>query len=751
MRTRNKAISAFTACLCMTLAFAFVSCDIVPHVTPDTAGTSAPVPAVSDSFETITVDDIFSDVVDDEISIGTSEVSVTVDVSNGITIKSIYDKNLGHEYLLSETPVFRYTIFTDVEKTGSGAWKSGGEKSSRREVTADKKQVNESRNAVSCSAVSDDGKLSFDVYIGFTDPMTFETRISVMNLYGEAVYVLLAAPHVSKISFGSHDDDAEVMIPQEAGWIAAYDGASHMGYEKIDGTSGLPTSVNSMETVAVYSEKLGGGLFFADTEGYIGGPDSEIRFVLDGYEIEGLWGVTLAAGETRQTPPVVTGLFRDSDWRYAVNYFMSRRDSALTGTDVPSWWLDAAGVYSTHPGAGGPFTFWYGTGRIPTFINSFDRLDEVLDESRLYGIDVILLQDWYECPERGNPNIPESWWNDKSLDPYSWNKGDYFPREDMGGADAFRTGIENVHEKGGKVIVYVEPYIILYWSRLAESEAKNWFATDVFGRRREDYQYNFSMVPSFEKWQNKLATICGDLVRDYGVDGIYLDSLGWQFSHVNSVSEENGRIISPEDYDAGWVTLMKKVRSAVKSVKPDAVVLAESGCGPMLYTIDGGWTSDYAWGETTSANGLSGSPLRYSRSSLGVFTNGETVEEMNQVFAAGYSLAVSDPWRGHASYIKKLIEFRREYADAMIYGKQAFQPDTGEKDVYAYYFKGEVNEVVTVANAAGRRVKIKLMLGEGYSGSVWVDGITGASYTADSEGAIEISVRTDKAAALVRQ
>ncbi len=123
---------------------------------------------------------------------------------------------------------------------------------------------------------------------------------------------------------------------------------------------------------------------------------------------------------------------------------------------------------------------------------------------------------------------------------------------------------------------------------------------------------------------------------------------------------------------------------------------------------------------------------------------------MDQVFAAGYSLAISDPWRGHASYIRKLVEFRREYADAMIYGKQIFQPDTGEKDVYSYYFKGEINEIVTVANAAGRRIKIKLRLGKDFSDSVWIDGLTGASYTADSDGAIEISVRTDKVVALVR-
>lgn len=132
------------------------------------------------------------------------------------------------------------------------------------------------------------------------------------------------------------------------------------------------------------------------------------------------------------------------------------------------------------------------------------------------------------------------------------------------------------------------------------------------GQKLETYEYNFDMVPANPEWQEYLADTCARLVSEYGVDGIYLDSAGWQYNHVVATAGNTSKVYDPEEYNIGWVTLLKKVREAVKNVNNEAIVLCESGSGPMLYAVDGGWTSDFVWGMTTTTETLALSPLRYA-------------------------------------------------------------------------------------------------------------------------------------------
>ena len=54
------------------------------------------------------------------------------------------------------------------------------------------------------------------------------------------------------------------------------------------------------------------------------------------------------------------------------------------------------------------------------------------------------------------------------LHPPYFNKGDYIPRADLGGEDALKDGISQIHSRyGGKVVLYVEPFIIFYDSYVA--------------------------------------------------------------------------------------------------------------------------------------------------------------------------------------------------------------------------------------------------------------------------------------------
>jgi glycosidase len=87
------------------------------------------------------------------------------------------------------------------------------------------------------------------------------------------------------------------------------------------------------------------------------------------------------------------------------------------------------------------------------------------------------------------------------------------------------------------------------------------------------------------------------------------------------------------------------------------------------------------------------------------FSNGQSLNERQQVFAAGHGLALSSLFPGsfmfdHAERIRRLVELRREYKDALIDGRQLYSPTTGHAAVIAYYNAGATHDVVTAVNTS---------------------------------------------------
>lgn len=69
-------------------------------------------------------------------------------------------------------------------------------------------------------------------------------------------------------------------------------------------------------------------------------------------------------------------------------------------------------------------------------IQSFRELPELLREAQGLGSEVLYLWDYWEGTAEGG-------------DPPYFNKGDYWPRTDLGGEQAFIEGIRGVHRDGG--------------------------------------------------------------------------------------------------------------------------------------------------------------------------------------------------------------------------------------------------------------------------------------------------------------
>lgn len=117
------------------------------------------------SSQSITVDDHFLPVSDSMVSLETDDVRVDISVGNGVTIESIYDKVLSHDYLVNGVSLFKYTIFTDLDSLSLSAWKSEGIALSKNSVKPIEVLVNENRNALQLEAVSKNNDLAFHIEI----------------------------------------------------------------------------------------------------------------------------------------------------------------------------------------------------------------------------------------------------------------------------------------------------------------------------------------------------------------------------------------------------------------------------------------------------------------------------------------------------------------------------------------------------------------------------------------------------------
>jgi hypothetical protein len=193
-------------------------------------------------------------------------------------------------------------------------------------------------------------------------------------------------------------------------------------------------------------------------------------------------------------------------------------------------------------------------------------------------------------------------------------------------------------------------------------------------------------------------------------------------------TKEEGRLYTPSEHVQGVLQLTDRVRNAIRRFKPDAVVLGETASGPIGRHWDGGLSAEFAWDWTRAASRarLLGSPIRYALPEVTFFSNGRDLPELHQVFAAGHGLALSSFWPGSFMYdrrdhIKRLVEIRQHYKNALIYGAQEYQPETGDGAVVAYFYRGADHRIMTVVNTSREPLTTNIRLRQTETDAIWED------------------------------
>ena len=267
----------------------------------------------------------------------------------------------------------------------------------------------------------------------------------------------------------------------------------------------------------------------------------------------------------------------------------------------------------------------------------------------------------------------------------------------MGGAAAFTDGIRKIHQQGERVILYVEPFIIYQASQIGMQNGVKWEGHDLLGAFDRWYPGHYKMVAPFVPWQDYMVSVAERLVRDYGADGIFLDSYGWQMNWQVRVGTGT-KLYAPQEYNLGVLQLAGRVRSAIQAIKPDAVVMGETTAGPLVHVWDGGLSADFGFESSRGITKIVASPVRYGMPEENIFSNGRNLNELHQVYAAGHNLALccglAAFMYANAAHIRTLVELRQKYQDVLVHGTQAYQPRTDSIDIAAYFYEGIDNQII---------------------------------------------------------
>lgn len=288
-----------------------------------------------------------------------------------------------------------------------------------------------------------------------------------------------------------------------------------------------------------------------------------------------------------------------------------------TFTNSPDWARDAPGWYiPSTVSAGAPMLQFPQITFLSNLIRHFRELPSLLEQAKSLGTSTVYIVDWFE----GQPGErPMNYWN---------NKGDYLPRADMGGEAALKAGIAAMHAAGGRIILYVEGFIVLRDTEVGKAHGAEWSIGWPPGP--QPYPDAWKPCPGAEGWLAYLEGV-GRRLGGYGADGIFLDSQGFQ-KDWKCMSRAHGHPPGdPEVFNKGCANLIRRVRGGLRQSNPDATVFIEGPTMPWLFEQADG---SLEWGLDTLVRRW----LWHEQGRTDTISSGYSLDDWNQLVAIGAKL-----------------------------------------------------------------------------------------------------------------
>ncbi len=662
-------------------------------------------------------------------------IRIVFDPTQGIHLSEIVNKKTGKNYLSDTQVCGNGNLFKVKLRTDELAWERFGSRTDFQIKDVERKSIQAGIQQLDLKGRSDKAQLGVNLRIELSpDSKAVVLTLTVRNESAGQINGRIIFPQIDGIMIGKPENMIGV-LPAESG------GIKPLRYDKI--STGLhhpedPANchlLNAMEFADIYDRSLQEGLFVMGP----GGGLEQYHFMLGQGKVFADQPFILDAGDKLILPPLILGV-HTGDWHTVADCYRLHTTKKQLFPEIPIWFKEAGAIYGFSGGGGGAIYLVFPEKTLYERIGNFRNLPQLLDEAKELGTNIIYIYDYWEGTGMKN-RFPH--WNQDSYfsrediggvrafkegipliySPY-WNKGDYLPREDMGGGEAFKEGIARMHEQGGKIIVYLEPFITSKYSKIGQEYGADWAMMKKNKSYYRHYSDNWSMCPNHRPWIKHLVNVATYMVADYGVDGIYLDSYGMQWNWI-CYNPKHDHPCTAKAYNQGVLELTDRIREAIQKVKPEAVIMTESFNELLAQHTHGSLDGTFVWHVDLNNGRLIASPVRYTLPWINVFTNGRTLTQLKEVFAAGLDLALCPDWLKYKDYVKSLVTIRRKYKDALIYGRPEFQPKTGNPDVITYFFRGKQNRVITAVNIGQSDFEDKIELQFEQENTIWKDELTG--------------------------
>lgn len=598
------------------------------------------------------------------------ELVVAVD-SDAVQLKRIFNRQAGVEYLNEPIPFFEIRFLN-------------------KDIVNAQKDLLISFVKCESNSLFLKGRLKkynilFEAFLTVKDLGVVNVSLAFENLEKNVCTLNILYPQISNYTKRGENRVMYGMIPQEIGGVIPLEGKYSIGMTQ-KSTTFLPAAMNSMEVCSIYDYDTGAGMFCADITSDLKKKCAPIQFNLTHEFLKGVYQLNLLSGEKRSLPILALGVFPSGGWQKAVDYYTGKVAAGWNIPVIPTWFKEAGGIYSFSGGGAGGIYMKYPGRQLYNTIKNFKDLPLLLDEAHSLGTDIVYLWNYWEG------------FSSDDKRPYP-NKGDYIPLSSLGGEKDLKIGIEEIHKRGGRIIVYVEPFIISKNSRIGKKYGELISIRYPNGKLMEFYKNTYTMNPYSAVWRKHLKAIVKRLVGEYDVDGIFLDSYSWRMNNA-FISNEEGIKRTALEYSVGMLDLIREIRGLVQQIKSDAIVMGETTSGPVWQCWDGGLSADFAWQIEDNKGRIVTSPIKYGMPQVNFISNGRNLSQLNQIFAAGHNLALSYHHLSDSVYIKKLMNIRQQYKDALIYGKVLYHPYCKKETIASYRYQGLKSDLIIVVNTS---------------------------------------------------
>jgi hypothetical protein len=424
---------------------------------------------------------------------------------------------------------------------------------------------------------------------------------------------------------------------------------------------------------------------------------------------------SLAPGETWALPPAVIGAHR-GDWHAALAAYRRWVATWYRPAAPPKRWFREVFNFRQvflYPNLGLKY------GAFDPKTKAFQLAKMVADDAAAFGgVDFVHIFDWSQEPLHGRV-------------------GQYDPWQHLGGVAPFRREVASIQARGIPVGVYLEGYLISKKADVAAAHGEKWQMLAANGKPHARFGSGYCCpCPYVPAWRKHLAAACARVCRQAGVDGVYIDEMGFGYQYPCHRKDHGHEV--PSNQRRGELGLLQAVRRAVGPKK--VMYTEETPTDVTTQWLDGSFTYALA--------GAGSAPVRVNltRFALPHFKTFEIIRcdrPLGNDLAAVRSIFFNDEgiWlagplaidKWFPAEVRKLIaktyRILREHRDAFCSEDPTPLVRTRHEHLHANRFPARPKVVWTLYNASDKPLRGELLEVTHVAGADYLDAWNGKPLT----------------------